>query len=402
MSNVRLLHLVSLLSGLRFGLGIWVLFYLRITDYAGIGLAETVTIVTAFALEVPTGIAADRFGRKPCLIGAFVLELAGYLLLAAASDLTGLLVSLGILQLGKSLQSGTFEALLWESLDEADRERDYVRVYGRINATQLFAVAAASLLGGFLYQVDQRLPFAAAGAAFGVAAIAALWLREPARAAHEPSAHAATHVTADLRTATAALARAWRLTVPLLLVGAFLAVSEEVLDDVLSVEFGFSPTGLGALVALAYVGAAAAAHASHRLEHGVGTAPAGVRPRPRRRRHAGAVAEVGTARGRTRRPAPPRVPRGARDRRHRSARGGGSAVAASHRPLDVSGGPPAALRRLRLERRHLDGSHHRARLRSVVRRGHGGRNAGRLVALDRSPTGRRGHHRAASAGAERW
>ena len=93
--RLRLLHLVALLSGLRFGLGIWVLFYLCLTDYAGIGLAETVTIVTSFAMEVPTGIAADRWGRKPCLVGAFALELAGYFLLAAAGGLSGLLVSLG-------------------------------------------------------------------------------------------------------------------------------------------------------------------------------------------------------------------------------------------------------------------------------------------------------------------
>ncbi len=52
----------------------------------------------------------------------------------------------------------------------------YVRVFGRINGTQLIAVAAASLAGGFLYQVDHRLPFVCAGAAFGVAALVALRL----------------------------------------------------------------------------------------------------------------------------------------------------------------------------------------------------------------------------------
>jgi hypothetical protein len=202
-----------------------------------------------------------------------VLELAGYLLLAASSSLSWLLVSLGVLQLGKSLQSGTFEALLWESIDEADRERDYVRVYGRINAAQLLAVAAASLLGGFLYRIDARLPFAAAGAAFGVAAVAALWLREPARGAHEEPASPAPHALADMRSVGGALARAWRLTVPLIVVGAFLAVTEEVLDDVLAVEFGFSPAGLGALVALAYLAAAAAARVAHRLEAGWGRRP---------------------------------------------------------------------------------------------------------------------------------
>jgi predicted MFS family arabinose efflux permease len=268
-SNVRLLHAVALLSGLRFGLGVWVLFYLRLTDYAGIGLAETVTIVTAFAMEVPTGIAADRWGRKPCLVASFTLELAGYLLLAAAQSLAGLLVSLFVLQLGKALQSGTFEAMLWESLPEESRARDYVRVLGRANGARLLAVAVACLVGGFLYRVDPRLPFTAAAGAFAIAAVAALGLREPERTAPLVP----TRPTADFIQASVTLARAWRLTVPLLLVGAFLAVADEVLDDVLSVEFGFGPSGLGALLAAAYLGAAAAAHASHRLEARFGRRP---------------------------------------------------------------------------------------------------------------------------------
>ncbi len=384
MSNLRLLHLVAALSGLRFGLGIWVLFYLRLTDYAGIGLAETVTIVTSFALEVPTGIAADRWGRKRCLVAAFALELAGYLLLAAAGGLGGLLASLAVLQLGKSLQSGTFEAMLWESLDERDRDREYVRVFGRINGAQLIAVAGGVSGRGFLYQIDHRLPFVCAGAAFGVAALVGLGLREPERVGSTATARTTSSgFLGDFKQASAALAGAWRLTLPLLLVGAFLAVTEEVLDDVLSVEFGFSPTGLGALLACAYVGAAAAAAVTHRLESawgrrrvvfGLALVGAG---------DPGALAAARSGRRRTRRAAAPRVPRGARDRGHGAARRDRAARAARHLDLDVPGGAPPPLRRVRLERRHGDGPHDGARLRALVRPGDGGRDPGGVAALAR-------------------
>jgi hypothetical protein len=154
--------------------------------------------------------------------------------------------------------------MLWESLAQDGRERDYVRVLGRTSSARLVAVAGASLAGGFLYQVDPRLPFLAAAVAFGAAAVTGLWLREA-----KPSAR--------LRTAPAVagtpLTLAWRITLPLLVVGSFLAVTEEVLDDVLSVEFGFSPAGLGALLAAAYLGAAAAARVAHRLEGGIGRRP---------------------------------------------------------------------------------------------------------------------------------
>ena len=262
MYNVRLLHVLAVLRGLRFGLAVYVLYSLRLTDYAGIGLVETVSIATAIAMEIPTGIAADRWGRKRCLVGSFLLEVTGYLLLAAAGGLGALVGALFVIQIGRALHSGTFEAMLWESLDEDDRSRSYVRVLGRANALGLIAFAAACLTGGFLYGVDPRLPYLAAAVAFTVAAGAALFLREPPRAT--------TLGTNRPAAALALLAREWRLTLPLLLVGVFLVVSEELLDEVLVVEFGFPSQALGALFAAAYLGAALAAHACHRFERWLG------------------------------------------------------------------------------------------------------------------------------------
>ncbi|HVR28217.1 MAG TPA: MFS transporter [Thermoanaerobaculia bacterium] len=262
MLNVRLLYVLATLRGLRFGLAVYVLYCLRLTDYAGIGLVETVSVATAFAMEIPTGVAADRWGRKRCLAGSFAIEVAGYLLFAAASSLGGLVGSLFVIQLGRALHSGTFEAMLWESLDERDRARGYVRVLGRANALGLAAFAGACLTGGFLYDIDPRLPYLAAAGAFAIAAGVALGLDEPPRATTTREGRSTE--------AVAVLAREWRLTLPVLLVGVFLVVSDELLDEVLVVEFGFPPRGLGALFAGAYLAAAAAAHFSDRLERRLG------------------------------------------------------------------------------------------------------------------------------------
>ena len=258
MSNLRLLYILATLRGLRFGLAVYVLYCLRLTDYAGIGLVETVSIATAFAMEIPTGMAADRWGRKRCLVGSFAIEVTGYLTLAAASGLGGLVVSLFVIQVGRALHSGTFEAMLYESLDEKERARSYVRVLGRANALGLGAFAGACLTGGFLYGIDPRLPYLTAAGAFTVAAGAALGLTEPPRAT-------TARLESPALEGVAVLAREWRLTLPLLLVGVFLVVSEELLDEVLVVEFGFPPQGLGALFAGAYLGAAVATHFSDDL-----------------------------------------------------------------------------------------------------------------------------------------
>lgn len=257
MRDVRLALGVNGLRGLRFGLGVWVLYYLRVTDYAGIGVVETVTILTAFALEIPTGIAADRWGRKRTLVLSLAIEVVGYLLLAGVGSLAGLVLSLLVLQAGRALYSGTYEAFLYETLAARGREIEYGRLWARAQAWQLGSVAAATLAGGFLYRTDPRLPFLCAAFAFALAAALAGRLREPER---RTSATSVQGLGDSLR----GLWHHRGLVLPLFLVGIFLTVVDEVLDDVLAVEFGFVPHELGALIAACYIAAAVAARLAGR------------------------------------------------------------------------------------------------------------------------------------------
>lgn len=247
-SDLRLVRALCILRGLRFGFAVWVLYYLRFTDYAGIGLAETCTIIAAFTLEVPTGVLADRWGRRPTLVASFATEALGYFLLAAATGLSTLLLALVTLQVGRALFSGTFEAFVWESLAEQGEQASYTRRLGRLRGAGLAAIAPATIAGGYLYRLDPRLPYLAAGAAFAAAAATALRLEEPVRAAARDVAPARLdrHGQAPL----------WLALAPLVLLTVFHVPSDEVLDDALAVDLGFAPQQLGFLFAAAYLFAA--------------------------------------------------------------------------------------------------------------------------------------------------
>lgn len=254
--NLALAHLLSALYGARFGLAVWVLYYLLFTDYAGIGLVEAVTLVTAFVAEVPTGMLGDRLGRRRTLIASFAILGSGYLLLGTVRGLPGLLLSLFVLSVGRSLYSGTFEALLYDSLQAASTAARFPRELLRARAFTLGTSAVTTITGGWLYTVEPRLPFLVTAAVMAVATVVAALLREPpyALGTLHPSLLAETRRV--WRRLLAAEARP--SIVPLLCVGALVAVTEEVLDDVLAVELGYSPTGLGLLFAGVYLVAAAA------------------------------------------------------------------------------------------------------------------------------------------------
>lgn len=99
-------------------------------DPACVGLAMGIYGLTQGLLQIPFGMASDRFGRKRVIIIGLLVFAAGSLLAAVATSLTGLIV-------GRSLQgAGAVSAAVTALL--ADQTRDEVR-------TKAMALVGASI-----------------------------------------------------------------------------------------------------------------------------------------------------------------------------------------------------------------------------------------------------------------
>lgn len=99
-------------------------------DPALVGLAMGIYGLTQGLLQIPFGMASDRFGRKRVIVIGLLVFAAGSLLAAAATSLAGLLV-------GRSLQgAGAVSAAVTALL--ADQTRDAVR-------TKAMALVGASI-----------------------------------------------------------------------------------------------------------------------------------------------------------------------------------------------------------------------------------------------------------------
>jgi MFS family permease len=99
-------------------------------DPALVGLAMGIYGLTQALLQLPLGLASDRFGRKRVIVAGLLVFAAGSLLAALADSLTGLLV-------GRALQgAGAVSAAVTALL--ADQTRDAVR-------TKAMALVGASI-----------------------------------------------------------------------------------------------------------------------------------------------------------------------------------------------------------------------------------------------------------------
>lgn len=118
-----------------------------------IGLAEGIFHVVSLMGEIPSGMAADLMGRRRSLETAGLCGMVSALLMAFTTSFAGVCLSMAFSALASNFISGSDEALLYDSLLQANRQEDYLRAAARYSQTQNVGSMlsnAASLLAGVL------------------------------------------------------------------------------------------------------------------------------------------------------------------------------------------------------------------------------------------------------------
>ena len=136
----------DLFSGLRITDAVWVaLLAARGFSLWEIGLAESVYHIVSLFCEVPSGMAADLLGRRKTLLSGGVLTVTCNLLMAFAPNLFTICLAMGLNALAMTMFSGTFTALVYDSLKTEGREDEYIQVSANSSQISMLANAIGSL-----------------------------------------------------------------------------------------------------------------------------------------------------------------------------------------------------------------------------------------------------------------
>lgn len=144
-------------------------------------LLKAVYSFSIVVLEVPSGYLGDVWGRKNTLILGSILGFAGFALYCAATGFWTFLVCELILGAGQSFISGSDSAMLYDSLKAAGKEKDYLKLEGKMISAGNFGEALAAPLGVFIAMISLRTPFFFQAVIAFAAVPAALTLVEPER-----------------------------------------------------------------------------------------------------------------------------------------------------------------------------------------------------------------------------
>lgn len=167
--NIYISYFLVFCKNTWFWLGIWIFYYLKFTDYAGIGIIEAVLIITTTLAEIPTGAVADLLGKRNTLVLAFLFEAVGAFMMAFTPSFFILALSVFVMCIGGAFYSGTIDAIIYDTLKENGNENKYDQAISHINTISLIAPAICSIAGGYMYKVSPSLPFIgnAIGYSFG-------------------------------------------------------------------------------------------------------------------------------------------------------------------------------------------------------------------------------------------
>jgi len=181
-ANVWKYYAFHLFLNLQLWFPIWIIY---LTRERGFTLAEVTLIDIPFwlciiLLQIPSAALADRFGRKPVLIGAALCFTIAVTFFGIAVTFWQVLLVYLVWGIGFSMLWGTESAFIFDSLKAMGREEEYTRIYGRGWAVATTAQVAGTLLGAPLAEAtDLQTPIIISGAlAFG-AFLVALTFQEP-------------------------------------------------------------------------------------------------------------------------------------------------------------------------------------------------------------------------------
>ncbi|RMH68727.1 MAG: MFS transporter [Gemmatimonadetes bacterium] len=125
-------------------------------DMFQVYLLQSIFALGMVILEIPTGMIADRLGKRTSLIFAMSIMTIGLVVYAVGSSFWVFLLAELVLSLGISLLSGADSALLYDTLNHLGRQDDYQRIEGRARAIQMVVFALANLLGGAIGEFSYR------------------------------------------------------------------------------------------------------------------------------------------------------------------------------------------------------------------------------------------------------
>jgi len=177
--NIGLEYLHTFARNVNFTNGIWLLF-LAFKGFSlfQIGIFETVFHITSLTMEIPTGIIADLYGRKFSRILGILSYFIYITIMILSTNFILIILAFFFCGLSFTFESGSGEALVYDSLIYIKKEDDFMKINGRKEVLYQIAASISLLIGGYIAMISFNLTFEITATFYFIALIVILLMKE--------------------------------------------------------------------------------------------------------------------------------------------------------------------------------------------------------------------------------
>lgn len=139
------------LKNLRFFEAFFILFLSeKGVSYTQIGILYAVREITIYLLEIPSGFAADLYGRKKSLAGSFIFYMLSFVLFYFASGFLAYAAAIVLYGAGDSFRTGTHKGMIMDYLKINNWSEQKIAYYGHTRAWSQRGSAISSIIAGLI------------------------------------------------------------------------------------------------------------------------------------------------------------------------------------------------------------------------------------------------------------
>lgn len=179
-SNILKFYLSSFFEALWFPLPVWILFFLvKGFNLEQIGFLISALFITQFIFEIPSSIWADRYSRKRILIVGTLFSFIASLIFFFGNSFLYFLLASFFMGLAGSFKSGTDSALVYDTLLNLNREKEYNKIQSNINGIYFLGRAIVAIIGPLAYIFNHEFPFLLAAISSLVTILILSLVKEP-------------------------------------------------------------------------------------------------------------------------------------------------------------------------------------------------------------------------------
>jgi len=111
-----------------------------------VGLLYSIREVIIYVFEIPSGVIADRYGKKTELYACFMFYIVSFVIFFLGTTFFVFAIAMFFFALGEAFRSGTHKAMIMSYLDQEDLKETKSKVYGTTRSYSLIGSTIMSLI----------------------------------------------------------------------------------------------------------------------------------------------------------------------------------------------------------------------------------------------------------------